>query len=57
MGFYKDLKVDGRDVMEILKIPSGPKVGEILQKLFEEVEEDQTKNEREYLLSRIKEIG
>ncbi|MBI2591034.1 MAG: CCA tRNA nucleotidyltransferase [Candidatus Blackburnbacteria bacterium] len=52
----KDLKVDGRDVMEILKIPSGPKVGEILQKLFEEVEEDQTKNEREHLLARIQEF-
>ncbi|MBI4028767.1 MAG: HD domain-containing protein [Candidatus Blackburnbacteria bacterium] len=52
----KDLKVNGRDVMEILKIPSGPKVGQILQKLFEEVEEDQTKNEREYLLERTKQL-
>lgn len=52
----KDLKVNGRDVMETLGLPSGPKVGEILNKLFAEVEQDQTKNEREYLLGRIKEI-
>lgn len=53
----KDLKVNGRDVMKVLKIKSGPKVGEILNKLFEEVEEDLSKNDREYLLERIKEHG
>lgn len=53
----KDLKVNGKDVMKILGIPSGPKVGEILNKLFAEVEEDQSRNTREYLLQRIKEIG
>lgn len=52
----KDLKVDGNDIMKVLGIPSGPKVGEILQKLFDEVEEDHTLNTREYLLQRIKEI-
>lgn len=52
----KDLKVNGHDAMKILRIKSGPKVGEILNKLFEEVEEDQTKNTREYLLQRIKEL-
>lgn len=51
-----DLKVNGRDVMEILKIGPGPKVGEILNKLFEEVEEDYKKNEREYLLLRLKDL-
>ena len=49
-----DLKVNGNDVMEILHIKPGPKVGEILQKLFEEVLEDASKNNREYLLNRIK---
>jgi len=49
-----DLKVNGNDVMETLKIKPGPKVGEILQKLFEEVLEDSSKNTREYLLGRIK---
>lgn len=49
-----DLKVDGNDVMKILKIKPGPRVGEVLKKLFEEVADDQKKNEREYLLQRIK---
>lgn len=52
----KDLKINGKDVMELLKIPPSPKVGEILQKLFEEVEENPSRNTREYLLGRIKEL-
>jgi tRNA nucleotidyltransferase (CCA-adding enzyme) len=52
----KDLKVSGNDIMEILGIGPGPKIGEILQKLFDEVMEDSSKNEREYLLNRIKEL-
>lgn len=48
-----DLKVNGHDVMKILGIPPGPKVGEVLNKLFEEVLEDSKKNDREYLLERI----
>lgn len=52
-----DLKVTGNDVMEILGIPPGPKVGEVLEKLFAEVEKDQKKNTRKYLLNRIREIG
>lgn len=51
-----DLAVDGNDVMKELGIKPGPRVGEILQKLFEEVDEDLSKNKREYLLKRIKEI-
>jgi hypothetical protein len=43
--------------MEILKIVPGPRVGKILNLLFEEVVEDMKKNERKYLLKRIKEIG
>lgn len=49
-----DLKVDGYDVMKILNLKPGPAVGKVLTKLFEEVENDQTKNEREYLLKQIK---
>lgn len=52
-----DLKVTGNDVMKELKIKPGPKVGEILQKLFEEVLEDSSKNNKEYLLERIKIYG
>lgn len=52
-----DLKVSGADVMKILKMGSGPLVGKVLNQLFKEIVEDQKKNERKYLLKRIKEIG
>lgn len=52
-----DLKVDGHDVMEILGLKPGPKVGQILNQLFEEVVEEKKKNERKYLLPRIKELS
>ncbi len=51
-----DLAVDGNDVMKILDIKPGPKIGEILQKLFEEVDEDLSKNTKEYLTKRVKEL-
>ena len=51
-----DLKITGTDVMQILNIPPGPKVGEILSKLFIEVDENLKLNTREHLLSRIKEL-
>jgi len=50
----KDLKVDGKDVMEILKIKPSRKVGEVLEALFAEVEKDVKLNEREILLEKIK---
>ena len=53
----KDLKVSGHDVMKILKIKGGRKIGEVLEKLFEEVMDDSSKNDRKYLLKRIKEIA
>jgi len=52
-----DLKVNGHDVMKILNLKPGPGVGKILNNLFEEVLEDSKKNERKYLLLRIKEIA
>lgn len=51
-----DMAVDGNDIMRELNIPPGKKVGEILQKLFEEVDEDLLKNNREYLFKRLHEI-
>jgi putative nucleotidyltransferase with HDIG domain len=51
-----DLAVDGNDVMKELNIKPGPKIGKILNKLFEEVDEDLSKNKKEYLLKRIKEL-
>lgn len=53
----KDLKVNGNDVMKTLNIEPGPKVGKILNRLFEEVMEDTSRNEREYLLKRIKDLA
>lgn len=50
----RDLKVNGKDVMEILKISPGPKVGEVLNKIFKEVEEDPSLNNREILLEKIR---
>ncbi len=52
----KDLKVDGHDVMEILKIKPSRQVGEILEKLFAEVEENPELNQREILLEKIKDF-
>ena len=49
-----DLAIDGNDVMKILNIKPGPKIGKVLQKLFEEVDEDLSKNTKEFLLERIK---
>ncbi len=51
-----DLKVDGNDVMEILKIKPGRKIGEVLNAIFDEVVEGKIKNEREVQLDRIKEM-
>lgn len=52
-----DLKIDGNDVMKILKIKPGPKVGKILNKLFAEITESPEKNKKEYLTKRILELN
>ncbi|MFA6518821.1 MAG: HD domain-containing protein [Candidatus Shapirobacteria bacterium] len=46
----KDLKIDGHDVMEILNIKPSKKVGDILDELFAQVEENPELNEREKLI-------
>lgn len=51
-----DLAINGNDVMKELHLEPGPKIGELLQKLFEEVDEDLNKNTKEYLLERIKKL-
>lgn len=53
----KDLAIDGNDIMKELSLEPGPKIGEILEKLFEEVDEDLSKNNKEYLLKRVSEIS
>ena len=52
----KDLKINGKDVMEQLSLKPSPKVGEILNALFAEVFAGTLKNEREALLTRSKEL-
>jgi len=49
-----DLKVNGKDVMKVLKIKPGPMIGKILNNLFEEVVNKKIENKREVLLKRIK---
>jgi hypothetical protein len=53
----KMLKVNGKDVMEILNIPAGPRVGQILSILLDEVIENPKKNTKEILELRIKDLG
>src|SRR5680860_183494 len=50
----ENLAINGNDIMKELKLKPGPKIGEILQKLFEEVDEYLSKNTREYLIKKIK---
>jgi len=49
-----DLAINGNDVMKELNIKPGREVGDILQTLFEEVDEDLSKNNKDYLLNRLK---
>lgn len=53
----KDLAINGNDLMTELSLKPGPQIGALLQKLFEEVDEDLSKNTREYLLERVKELA
>ncbi|MDP3710182.1 MAG: CCA tRNA nucleotidyltransferase [bacterium] len=53
----KMLLVDGADVMNILKIEPGPKIGRILEVLLQEIIDDPAKNIKENLESRIKNLG
>jgi len=53
----KMLKVNGENVMRILKIVPGPKIGRILSILLDEVIEEPMKNEKENLESEIQKLG
>ncbi|MEK9158266.1 MAG: HD domain-containing protein [Patescibacteria group bacterium] len=52
----KMLKVDGEDIMKTLASGPGPKVGLVLNSLLAEVLDDPTKNTKEYLMDRIREL-
>lgn len=49
----KMLKIDGMEIMELLGIKPGPKIGKILAVLLEEVIEDPFKNEKVLLKRRV----
>ena len=51
------LKIDGRKIMEILNISAGPKIGQILNALMEEVLEEPSLNTEEYLNKRTLELS
>jgi len=50
-----DLMVDGKDVMRELGLPPGPRIGEVLGWLLEQVVEEPSLNERGRLLRRARE--
>jgi poly(A) polymerase/tRNA nucleotidyltransferase (CCA-adding enzyme) len=53
----KMIKVNGEDIMKILKIKPGPKVGQVLDILLNYVLEKPNKNEKEFLEKEIKKLG
>ncbi len=52
-----DLAIDGNDIMKELQTKPGKQIGTILQKLFEEVDEDLSLNTKDYLIKRIQELS
>lgn len=53
----KMIKVNGEEIMELLNIKPGPKIGKILAVLLEEVIEDPFKNEKVLLKRRVEELN
>jgi tRNA nucleotidyltransferase (CCA-adding enzyme) len=53
----KMLKINGSDLMNDLKIPASPKIGEILDVLLGEVIENPENNTKEYLAERAKKLN
>lgn len=49
-----DLKISGYDIMDTLNLKPGPKIGQILNQIFEKVESKQIPNEKEALLEEVK---
>ena len=52
----KDLKINGDDLIKEKIIKPSKKMGEILNRLLDEVIEYPERNEREYLLARSREL-
>ena len=54
---FKKMKVSGDNIMKILGIKPGPKIGWILDVLFGYILEDPGKNKKEFLEKEIKKLG
>jgi tRNA nucleotidyltransferase/poly(A) polymerase len=52
----QDLKISGHEIMREKNLTPGPKVGKILEKLFEEVTEKGLVNDTEVLMERLREM-
>lgn len=50
------LKINGSDIIKLLNIQPGPKIGHILNVLLEDVLDDPTKNNKNYLEKRAEEL-
>lgn len=51
------LKINGEDLMQLLKIKPSPKVGHILHMLFDEVLDDPNRNTKKYLEEKAQELN
>ncbi|MEX0918963.1 MAG: CCA tRNA nucleotidyltransferase [Candidatus Paceibacterota bacterium] len=51
------LKIDGNDLIKLLNVKPGPKIGFILHALLDEVLTDPTKNKAEYLQAKAEELA
>lgn len=52
-----DLKINGNEIMKILNIKPGPKVGQVLKKLFDNVVNKKIENKKEVLIKEVKRLG
>jgi len=52
----KDLKINGDDVMKTLKLKPSPKIGEILNELFQKVVDKKIQNNKKDLLSELQKM-
>jgi poly(A) polymerase/tRNA nucleotidyltransferase (CCA-adding enzyme) len=53
----KMLKINGADIMQLLGIRPGPKIGQILSYLLSQVLSDPSKNTRDFLETQVKQLG
>jgi len=53
----KMVVLNGSDIMNLLNIEPGPKVGWMLSALLDEILDDPNKNSKDYLEKRIEELG